>query len=42
MLGDMLGAFIKRRLSIPRGGRAIGLDQLDFILGSTVLGYAGG
>ncbi len=36
MLGDMAGAFIKRRLNIPRGGRAWGLDQLDFILGSTL------
>ncbi len=36
MLGDMVGAFIKRRLNIPRGGRAWGLDQLDFILGSTL------
>lgn len=39
MLGDMVGAFIKRRLNIPRGGRALGLDQLDFILGATSLGY---
>ncbi|BDC19003.1 CDP-2,3-bis-(O-geranylgeranyl)-sn-glycerol synthase [Acidianus sp. HS-5] len=36
MLGDMTGAFIKRRLNIPRGGRAIGLDQLDFVLGSSL------
>ncbi len=39
MLGDMLGAFIKRRMNIPRGGRALFLDQLDFIFGSTALGY---
>jgi CDP-2,3-bis-(O-geranylgeranyl)-sn-glycerol synthase len=36
MLGDMTGAFIKRRLNIPRGGRALGLDQLDFVLGSSL------
>ncbi|AWR97047.1 CDP-2,3-bis-(O-geranylgeranyl)-sn-glycerol synthase [Acidianus sulfidivorans JP7] len=36
MIGDIIGAFIKRRLNIPRGGRAIGLDQIDFVLGSTL------
>lgn len=36
MFGDMGGAFIKRRLNIPRGGRAIVLDQLDFVIGSTI------
>ncbi|EZQ02404.1 CDP-2,3-bis-(O-geranylgeranyl)-sn-glycerol synthase [Candidatus Acidianus copahuensis] len=36
LFGDMLGAFIKRRLNIPRGGRALGLDQLDFILGASL------
>ncbi len=36
LVGDMLGAFIKRRLGIPRGGKAVGLDQLDFILTSTL------
>ncbi|BFI75146.1 CDP-2,3-bis-(O-geranylgeranyl)-sn-glycerol synthase [Sulfurisphaera ohwakuensis] len=36
MLGDMVGAFIKRRLGLARGARAIGLDQLDFILGATL------
>lgn len=36
MIGDMIGAFIKRRLNIPRGGRALGLDQLDFVLCSTL------
>ncbi len=42
MLGDMAGAFIKRRMNIPRGGRAIFLDQLDFVLGSTALGIISG
>lgn len=36
MLGDMVGAFIKRRLGLERGARALGLDQLDFVLGSTL------
>ncbi|MBW9141437.1 MAG: CDP-2,3-bis-(O-geranylgeranyl)-sn-glycerol synthase [Candidatus Aramenus sp.] len=36
MLGDMAGAFVKRRLNIPRGGRALGLDQLDFVFGATI------
>lgn len=36
MIGDMIGAFIKRRLGLPRGYRALGLDQLDFILGATL------
>ncbi|MEM3213774.1 MAG: CDP-2,3-bis-(O-geranylgeranyl)-sn-glycerol synthase, partial [Metallosphaera sp.] len=42
MLGDMVGAFIKRRLNIPRGGRAPLLDQIDFVLGSTALGVVSG
>ncbi|AHC51238.1 hypothetical protein SUSAZ_04095 [Sulfolobus acidocaldarius SUSAZ] len=37
MLGDMLGAFIKRRIGLERGARAPILDQLDFILGATVV-----
>lgn len=32
LLGDMLGAFIKRRLCMPRGHPAFPLDQLDFLL----------
>ncbi|BCU68558.1 hypothetical protein HS7_19950 [Sulfolobales archaeon HS-7] len=36
LLGDIAGAFIKRRLKIERGGRAPILDQLDFVLGATV------
>jgi CDP-2,3-bis-(O-geranylgeranyl)-sn-glycerol synthase len=36
MIGDMIGAFIKRRIGVPRGGRVLGLDQLDFILGSSL------
>lgn len=36
MLGDMVGAFIKRRIGLERGARAWGLDQLDFIVGATI------
>jgi len=35
LVGDMIGAFIKRRMGLKRGERALGLDQLDFVLGST-------
>ena len=34
LLGDLLGAFIKRRLSLARGAKAPGLDQYDFLLGT--------
>lgn len=37
LLGDLLGSFIKRRLNIPRGGIAPGLDQLDFVLVAMLL-----
>jgi|ECHhosMinimDraft_1075155.scaffolds.fasta_scaffold01770_4 CDP-2,3-bis-(O-geranylgeranyl)-sn-glycerol synthase len=39
LLGDIMGAFIKRRLGMERGARAPILDQLDFVFGSTVLLY---
>ena len=43
MLGDMCGAFIKRRLGLERGARAPILDQLDFVvcatLGLYLVGY---
>lgn len=32
LLGDCMGAFVKRRLDIPRGGKAPGLDQYDFFI----------
>ncbi len=32
ILGDIVGAFIKRRLGIPRGALAPLLDQLDFLV----------
>lgn len=40
VLGDLLGAFIKRRLSVEPGRAFPILDQLDFVLGSLLLGYA--
>ncbi len=42
LLGDMLGSFIKRRLNIPRGGKAFLLDQLDFFFGATLGLLVGG
>ncbi|QGR18789.1 CDP-2,3-bis-(O-geranylgeranyl)-sn-glycerol synthase [Stygiolobus azoricus] len=36
MIGDMIGAFIKRRLGMERGQRAPLLDQLDFFVFSTL------
>lgn len=40
VLGDLLGAFIKRRLRVQPGRAFPILDQLDFVLGSLVLGYS--
>ena len=37
-LGALCGSFIKRRLKIKPGGPAPVLDQLDFIMGATLLG----
>ncbi|MCQ5340501.1 MAG: CDP-2,3-bis-(O-geranylgeranyl)-sn-glycerol synthase [Candidatus Methanomethylicia archaeon] len=37
LIGDLIGAFIKRRLGIPRGKPAPLLDQLDFIFGALLL-----
>lgn len=34
LVGDVIGSFIKRRMGIPRGGKALILDQLDFYLGA--------
>ena len=39
VLGDLLGAFIKRRLKVKPGKSFPILDQLDFILGGVLLGY---
>ncbi|MCC6012798.1 MAG: CDP-2,3-bis-(O-geranylgeranyl)-sn-glycerol synthase [Candidatus Verstraetearchaeota archaeon] len=37
LVGDLIGAFIKRRLGIPRGRPAPLLDQLDFVFGALLL-----
>ncbi len=37
LLGDMVGAFLKRRLHIEPGGALPGVDQLDFVVGSILL-----
>jgi len=37
LLGDLAGAFLKRRLKIEPGGALPGLDQLDFVLGAILL-----
>ncbi|MGB8781058.1 MAG: CDP-2,3-bis-(O-geranylgeranyl)-sn-glycerol synthase [Candidatus Bathyarchaeia archaeon] len=34
LLGDLAGAFVKRRLAIPPGGLLPVVDQLDFIMGA--------
>jgi CDP-2,3-bis-(O-geranylgeranyl)-sn-glycerol synthase len=40
VLGDLFGAFIKRRLKVDPGRPFPILDQLDFVLGSLVVGYS--
>ncbi|UCD93003.1 MAG: CDP-2,3-bis-(O-geranylgeranyl)-sn-glycerol synthase [Methanobacteriota archaeon] len=37
LLGDMLGSYIKRRMGIERGQKALGLDQYDFLVGVVLL-----
>lgn len=37
VLGDLMGAFVKRRMGLERGERAPILDQYDFVLGSFLL-----
>ncbi len=39
LMGDLLGAFIKRRLGIKPGDPLVPLDQLDFALSSTIFYY---
>lgn len=39
MLGDLAGAFLKRRLKIRPGGSLPIVDQLDFVLGALLLVY---
>ena len=37
LLGDLVGAFVKRRMHLPRGAKASGLDQYDFVIGALLL-----
>ena len=37
LLGDLVGAFVKRRMHLPRGAKASGLDQYDFVVGGLLL-----
>ena len=37
LLGDLAGAFLKRRLRIKPGQALPGVDQLDFVVGATLL-----
>lgn len=37
LLGDLAGAFVKRRLKIKPGSPLPGIDQLDFVLGAILL-----
>jgi CDP-2,3-bis-(O-geranylgeranyl)-sn-glycerol synthase len=37
LLGDLAGAFIKRRLKIPPGSSLPGVDQLDFVIGAILV-----
>ncbi len=37
LLGDMGGAFLKRRMGLERGAKATGLDQFDFVVGALLL-----
>jgi len=39
LLGDLLGAFIKRRMMLEPGAPFPILDQLDFILGALLVSY---
>jgi CDP-2,3-bis-(O-geranylgeranyl)-sn-glycerol synthase len=36
LLGDLVGAFLKRRLDIPPGGLLPVVDQVDFVVGAIV------
>lgn len=40
LLGDLAGAFIKRRRHLPRGAKARGLDQYDFVAGALLASLA--
>ncbi len=42
LLGDIVGAFIKRRIGLERGAPAPVLDQLDFVAGAVLATTAAG
>ncbi len=39
LLGDLTGAFLKRRMHKPRGAKAPLLDQYDFVAGGILLSF---
>jgi len=39
LLGDLIGAFVKRRLDIAPGNPLPIVDQLDFVLGAVLLAF---
>jgi CDP-2,3-bis-(O-geranylgeranyl)-sn-glycerol synthase len=39
LLGDLTGAFLKRRLNIAPGGLLPVIDQIDFVVGAVVFSY---
>ncbi len=39
LVGDLVGSFLKRRVNLPRGAPAIGLDQLGFLLSALAFAY---
>ncbi|NJF25203.1 CDP-2,3-bis-(O-geranylgeranyl)-sn-glycerol synthase [Thermococcus sp. Bubb.Bath] len=39
LIGDLVGSFIKRRLDLPRGYPAVGLDQLGFLISAMAFAY---
>ena len=39
LLGDLTGAFLKRRLNIPSGGLLPVVDQVDFVVGAIVFTF---
>jgi CDP-2,3-bis-(O-geranylgeranyl)-sn-glycerol synthase len=39
LLGDLTGAFIKRRLNIAPGGMLPFVDQIDFVVGALVVAF---
>ena len=38
IIGDIIASFFKRRNNIPQGTEVLFLDQLDFVIGSMIIG----